>query len=233
MKGTKRKYGENLYSAKMIQKYGNINLGHMTNKQLERFAKDVQREANRRYDIAMRHSHLRTTKAFREFEKSGGGVSLSHREMFLGISRRKYLGNEIRRAMRYLNAQTSSYTGYKKWFQAQRAGALKAYKAAGGNNVKYFDDLISDPARAAKFWKLVRDFQEMNAGVYYKRGSPDVVEATAQVWKILDNQDLSMGEAVEALDEYLTQKDAGDDPDLQEIVDEMIAEKMAEGVTIK
>lgn len=119
------------YTAKLIAAYGqrvisDILSGRMLNLDLiEKVAKQIQREANRRYDVARRHKEMTKDRPFKVFEASGGKLALS--KMFswqngkrvlnaneTQAERIQYLTIEIQRGLDYLNEERSSFTGTRK-----------------------------------------------------------------------------------------------------------------------
>lgn len=178
---------------KMVDKYGLIvvNLKTATLDQLESLAKDIQRETNRRYDIAFSRKEMRETEAFKKLEKSGGKISLSHNvERVKGSLKlvknqttnqyRYYLMGEIERGLNFLKLKKSTYTGYKDWKKNVTEGAKKAYQQAGGRDPK-FNRIFSDIDFARYFWECVRMFEHKYASVYYDKGSGEVINYTHEV----------------------------------------------------
>lgn len=178
---------------KMVDKYGLIvvNLKTATLDQLESLAKDIQRETNRRYDIAFSRKEMRETEAFKKLEKSGGKISLSHNvERVNGSLKlvknqttnqyRYYLMGEIERGLRFLKLKKSTYTGYKDWKKNVTEGAKKAYQQAGGRDPKFYR-IFSDPDFSRYFWMCVRAFEEKYTSVYLDKGSGEVINYTHEV----------------------------------------------------
>lgn len=175
---------------KLVDKYGGvvINLKTGSLDQLEKIAKDVQREANRRYDIAYGRKEMQDTEAFRRFEKSGGKISLSRNAVRVNghlvlvqnqtaAQYRNYMMGEISRGLDYLRLKKSSYTGYKDWNRNVVEGAKRAYRAAGGTDPK-FERMFDDYKFSKYFWKCVRRFEEEYTSVYYSKGSGEVIKYT-------------------------------------------------------
>lgn len=175
---------------KLIDKYGGtvINLKMGTLDQLEKIAKDVQREANRRYDIAYRRKEMQDTEAFKKFSASGGKISLSrnaervngHLKLVqnqTAAQYRNYLMGEISRGLDYLRLKKSTYTGYKDWKLNVVEGAKRAYRAAGGTDPK-FERVFEDTSFSSYFWKCVRRFEDKYTSVYYSLGSGPVINYT-------------------------------------------------------
>lgn len=178
---------------KMVDKYGLIvvNLKTATLDQLESLAKDIQRETNRRYDIAFSRKEMRETEAFRKLEKSGGKLSLSHNvERVNGSLKlvknqtanqyRYYLMNEIERGFEFLKLKKSTYTGYKDWKKNVIEGAQRAYAGAGGTDTEFLK-MLNDVELSKYFWKCVRAFEEKYTSVYYSKGSADVIRYTHEI----------------------------------------------------
>lgn len=181
------------YVQKMVDKYGLIvvNLKTATLDQLESLAKDIQRETNRRYDIAFSRKEMRETEAFRKLEKSGGKISLSHNvERVNGSLKlvknqtanqyRYYLMNEIERGFEFLKLKKSTYTGYKDWKKNVIEGAQRAYAGAGGTDTEFLK-MLNDVELSKYFWKCVRAFEEKYTSVYYSKGSADVIRYTHEI----------------------------------------------------
>ena len=175
---------------KLVDKYGGviINLKMGTLDQLEKIAKDVQREANRRYDVAYRHKEMQDTEAFRKFSAGGGKISLSRNaervngrlvlvQNQTAAQYRNYLMGEISRGLDYLRLKKSSYTGYKDWHRNVVEGAKRAYRAAGGTSAD-FERVFENTSFASFFWKCVRRFEDKYTSVYYSRGSGEVINYT-------------------------------------------------------
>lgn len=178
---------------KMVDKYGLIvvNLKTATLDQLESLAKDIQRETNRRYDIAFSRKEMRETEAFRKLEKSGGKISLSHNvERVNGSLKlvknqtanqyRYYLMNEIERGFEFLKLKKSTYTGFKDWKKNVIEGAQRAYAGAGGTDTEFLK-MLNDVELSKYFWKCVRAFEEKYTSVYYSKGSADVIRYTHEI----------------------------------------------------
>lgn len=181
------------YVQKMVDKYGLIvvNLKTATLDQLESLAKDIQRETNRRYDIAFSRKEMRETEAFKKLEKSGGKLSLSHNvERVNGSLKlvknqtanqyRYYLMNEIERGFEFLKLKKSTYTGFKDWKKNVIEGAQRAYAGAGGTDTEFLK-MLNDVELSKYFWKCVRAFEEKYTSVYYSKGSADVIRYTHEI----------------------------------------------------
>ena len=175
---------------KLVDKYGGviINLKMGTLDQLEKIAKDVQREANRRYDIAYQRKDMQDTEAFRKFTASGGKISLSRNAVRVNghlvlvqnqtaAQYRNYLMGEISRGLDFLRLKKSSYTGYRDWKKNVVEGAKRAYRAAGGKDPN-FERIFDDYKFSKYFWKCVRRFEEEYTSVYYAKGSGEVIKYT-------------------------------------------------------
>ena len=178
---------------KMVDKYGLIvvNLKTATLDQLEALAKDIQRETNRRYDIAFSRKEMRETEAFKKLEKSGGKISLSHNvERVNGNLKlvknqtanqyRYYLMNEIERGFDFLKLKKSTYTGCREWKKNVIEGAKRAYAGAGGTDTEFLK-MLNDVELSKYFWKCVRKFEDKYASVYYSLGSAGVIRYTHEI----------------------------------------------------
>ena len=215
------------FKDRMLAKYGkNLNLSNFTTAELERLAKDVQREVNRRLDIASKRPQLRQTKAYKNIMRSGGKLSLSKGFQWVKgartwepnqstAKRREYLGMEIRRGLQYTSAQTSTYTGFKKYREDQRQGlisALIAYGNASGatgtaNRIMSFLDSLSEE-ELNKFWTFIGQFEDRHWMTYVKLGSPAVVEDMVEVWKKFNGKSDKF--MFEKLEEYVYSRIAND-----------------------
>lgn len=191
---------------KMVDKYGLIvvNLKTATLDQLESLAKDIQRETNRRYDIAFSRKEMRETEAFKKLEKSGGKISLSHNvERVNGNLKlvknqttnqyRYYLMNEIERGFEFLKLKKSTYTGFKDWKKNVIEGAQRAYTGAGGTDTEFLK-MFNDVELSKYFWKCVRAFEEKYTSVYYSKGSAEVIRYTHEI--IRDKTGLTVDDVV-------------------------------------
>lgn len=210
------------FKERMLRKYGrNLNTSKFSLPELEKLAKDVQREANRRYDIARQRAEMQHTKAYRDFVKSGGKISLSKGFEQQGNKitynpnqtvqgRRGYLMQQIRRGFDYLDKQTSTYTGFKAWRKNQIAKAKAAMAKITNNQgtVDEFGRRLSDPKWSSDFFRAVRKYKEENFALYTRRGSPEVIDVLYQKWRDL-GLDFDSDALLDAVDDALM--DIGDD----------------------
>lgn len=173
-------YNPDTFNQRMNRKYGrNLNLTKFTLPELERLGKDVQREVNRRYDIAYSSKQeLQETKAFRVLEKTGGKIGLSRPAGQTPQQRRAQLQREIRRGLEYTAAKTSSYTGYRDWYKKQETAVYNAVESLSGTDQAdaMIARLRTDKEFRSNFWAAVRQFEERNFGLYVKRGSPEIID---------------------------------------------------------
>lgn len=180
------------FNNRMKRKYGhNMNLTKFTNDELERIAKDVQREANRRFDSASRHTELQETKPYVNFAHRGRislskgfewrGGKLVYNPNQTAQERRAYLQQEIKRGLDYTGAKSSSYTGYKDWEKNQMNAAMKAVtKYSSAKDAIQFKKAMNDIQFRREFWNLVRAFEEDDFA-RYQRGSDIVIDLAFDV----------------------------------------------------
>lgn len=173
-------YNPDTFNQRMARKYGrNLNLTKFSLPELERLGKDVQREVNRRYDIAYSSKQeLQNTKAYQTLVKTGGKIGLSRPAGQTPQQRRAQLQREIRRGLEYTAAKTSSYTGYRDWLKKQETAVYNAVESLAGTDQAdaMIARLRSDKDFRSNFWAAVRQFQERNFGLYVKRGSPEIID---------------------------------------------------------
>lgn len=173
------------YTAKLIAAYGqrvisDILSGRMLNLDLiEKVAKQIQKEANRRYDVAMRHKEMTKDRPFKVFEASGGKIALS--KMFswqngkrvlnaneTQAERIQYLTIEIQRGLEYLNEERSSFTGTRKAIKNLGYKLQAAAAKTTGNQKQPLPAPTQIPAPLAlSIMQIIEAFMDKYAALYH------------------------------------------------------------------
>lgn len=203
-------YNPDTFNQRMARKYGrNLNLTKFTLPELERLGKDVQREVNRRYDIAYSSKQeLQETKAYRDLVKTGGKIGLSRPAGQTPQQRRAQLQHEIRRGLEYTAAKTSSYTGYRDWRKKQETAVYNAVESLSGTDQAdaMIARLRTDKEFRSNFWAAVQQFQERNFGLYVKRGSPEIIDEIIR--KVSELTTIDVDDVVNKVNTSLMAKEA-------------------------
>lgn len=202
----------------IIGKHG-YNWRGMTVDQLEAAARDIQREVNRRYESATPEMK-RMTSAYKNLQRSGGKISLSKgytsSGTYIGSQNqttqqyRGYLMSEIVRGMSYLQAQTSSYTGYQSWKRSTKSGMLKAFDSIHGDPLatQEFKKWMEKSENFELLIKVFSDFKRNNPALYLSVGSDFIVNSIYKIVMVqsknLTSQDKRMGETTSAYTRLLS-----------------------------
>ena len=208
------------YTAKLIAAYGqrvisDILSGRMLNLDLiDKVAKQIQKEANRRYDVAMRHKEMTKDRPFKVFEASGGKIALS--KMFswqngkrvlnaneTQAERIQYLTIEIRRGLDYLNEERSSFTGTRKAIKNLGYKLQAAAAKTTGNQKNPLPAPTQIPAALAlSIMQIVEAFMDKYAALF--RAS-EVVAVVTYIYEVNHGYDgLTIDEAVQLTLDYFS-----------------------------
>lgn len=202
----------------ILAKYG-YRMQHLSTADLERMAKDVQRETNRRIDTLRRAGDYYTdTKAYKDIQATGGKIALSH-NLKAGISgpefvqsqtpqeRRGYLMHEIRRGLVFMGAQTSSVSGWRDWNRSTIEGQIKAFNATESDPQARaeFERWVRKPGNQQIIGRAMRKYYNENAAVYLGKGSDIFVSSVFKI--IMQQKDLKQGnkldKLLEEIDKYI------------------------------
>ena len=125
---------------KTLQDMNYEDIRRMDTPELKQAFRDVQRKANARFDIMSKSKNYRWRKfsrPYKTFEGNGGKLSFPGQQAFANESEmRRYLYDEIRRGLDYINRQTSSVSGVKLWRENAINSQIFAFDNVFGRDIR-------------------------------------------------------------------------------------------------
>ena len=139
-------------------------------------------EVSRRHRVAERHPELKKLPAYKEL--AGKNIDVAMRKQ--GESMQAYRGRiaqAIVQAKRYLNAQTSTWTGYQQW----RNNVLNAISKATGLNRHQLGQRLKGE-ELDKFLRFFEDFKKDGNELFHQQSSDSAFAIAYDVYMEEDNR---------------------------------------------
>lgn len=158
----------------------------MSLKELEVYARRLQKIANRRYDtIAINSGNIfgynaMNSDSYKDFENSGGRISLRRPAKQTPKERLAQLRHEVSRAQKFVNSAHTSIKAQNR-MSTQRLSVIE--KAVGAGAYEYYKkNRFKNTSFEYNFWHLVDEYRNQYYAKYDQMGSNQAINAIFEIF---------------------------------------------------